>query len=114
MFYLISFSQVKGIVQMLQGFPSYLFYWDEELLCYHAKQGIYASHLSQTTLKRLLNPFLLASTCLKRVEIFIEKVEYIGQRYPTLCAFANSVNSWLKVYCLFTESHFAMILIMKC
>ncbi|XP_078149160.1 uncharacterized protein LOC144544512 isoform X2 [Carex rostrata] len=87
---------VKGIVQMLQGFPSYLFYWDEELLCFHAKQGIYASHLSQTTLKRLLNPFLLAGTCLKRVEIFIEKVEYIGQRYPTLCAFANSVHSWLK------------------
>jgi hypothetical protein len=89
---------------MLQGFPSSLFYWDAKLQSFHAKQGIYVSHLSQTSLKRLLIPFLQSSSCLKRVEIFIAKVECIGQIYPTLCAFANSVNSWLKVYYLFTES----------
>ncbi|KAJ4789783.1 Gamma-tubulin complex component [Rhynchospora pubera] len=87
---------VRGIVQMLQGLPNTLFYWDVELQCFHARPGIYASHLSQTSLKRLVNPFLLASSCLKRVEIFIAKVQCVGQRYPTLCAFANSVDSWLK------------------
>lgn len=85
------------MLQMLQGFCSDLFYWDEAKQGFLVKDGIYASHLSQTSLKGILNIFLFAGTCLKRVEIFVTKVGSSGKRTPTLSAFANSVYSWLKV-----------------
>nr|CAD1841758.1 unnamed protein product [Ananas comosus var. bracteatus] len=87
---------VRAVLQMLQGFCSDLFYWDEAKQGFLVKDGIYASHLSQTSLKGILNIFLFAGTCLKRVEIFVTKVGSSGTRTPTLSAFANSVYSWLK------------------
>lgn len=87
---------VLGILQMLQGFCSYFFYWDEGGQKYLVKSGIYVSHLSQTSLNCILNKFIFCGTCLKKVELFVKKVKASHQRAPTLEAFANSVHSWLK------------------
>nr|XP_010940138.2 LOW QUALITY PROTEIN: gamma-tubulin complex component 5-like [Elaeis guineensis] len=90
------YELVQGVLQMLQGFCSSLFFWDIDRQRFCAKDGIYASHLSQTSLRGVLNQFLFAGTCLKQVELFVKKVEASHQRAPTLKAFSNSVSSWLK------------------
>ncbi|XP_020589375.1 gamma-tubulin complex component 5-like [Phalaenopsis equestris] len=87
---------VHGILQMLQGFCSHLFYWDEEGQKFLVKSGIFVCHLSQTSLRSILDKFLFCGTCLKKVELFVKKVKASRQRAPTLEAFANSVHSWLK------------------
>lgn len=87
---------VHGIVQMLQGFCSYLFHWDETGQKYLVKSGIYVCHLSQASLNCILNKFIFSGTCLKIVELFVKKVKASRERAPTLEAFANSVHSWLK------------------
>lgn len=86
---------------MLQGFSSSLFYWDDTGECFRFKSGIYVTHLSLTSLYRILDQFLYAGTCLKLVYIVVNKVEKAKNLPPpTLRAFACSVNTWLRV-CLF-------------
>lgn len=87
---------VRGVLQMLQGFSSSLFYWEESAQSFRVKNGIYVVHLSQTSLRGILSQFLYGATCLKLVEIFLKKVEISSARSPTLEAFANSVSVWLK------------------
>ncbi|XP_008795985.2 gamma-tubulin complex component 5-like isoform X1 [Phoenix dactylifera] len=90
------YELVQGVLQMLQGFCSSLFFWDMDRQRFCAKDGIYSSHLSQTSLSGILNQFLFAGTCLKQVELFVKKAEASHQRAPTLKAFANTISSWLK------------------
>ncbi|RWV94607.1 hypothetical protein GW17_00042834 [Ensete ventricosum] len=87
---------VQGILQMLQGHCSSLFYWDEQQQRFFIKDGIYVLHLSYTSLYSILSRFLFAGTCLKQVELYVQKVQSIHVRVPTLNAFANSITSWLK------------------
>ncbi|OVA18128.1 Spc97/Spc98 [Macleaya cordata] len=88
---------VRGILQMLQGFSSSLFYWDDKGQSFHSKSGIYLTHLSQASLNGILSQFVYGATCLQLVEIFIKKVQMSSLRSPpTLKAFANSVSAWLK------------------
>ncbi|KAF8410003.1 hypothetical protein HHK36_002523 [Tetracentron sinense] len=89
---------VRCVLQMLQGFSSSLFYWDHSEQSFRAKNGIYVTHLSQTSLFVILNQFMYGATCLQLVEVFVSKVETSSMRLPppTLKAFANSVCSWLK------------------
>lgn len=89
--------QVQGILQMLQGHCSSLFYWDEKQQRFFVKDGIYVLHLSYTSLYSILSRFLFAGTCLKQVELYVQKVQSTHVRVPTLNAFANSITSWLKV-----------------
>ncbi|KAH0469340.1 hypothetical protein IEQ34_000898 [Dendrobium chrysotoxum] len=87
---------VHGILQMLQGFGSYLFSWDMGGQIFMVKSGIFSCHLSQTSLHSILNKFIFCGTCLKKVELFVKNVKASRQRAPTLQAFAHSVHSWLK------------------
>ncbi|THU73829.1 hypothetical protein C4D60_Mb04t26970 [Musa balbisiana] len=87
---------VQGILQMLQGHCSSLFYWDEKQQRFFVKDGIYVLHLSYTSLYSILSRFLFAGTCLKQVELYVQKVQSTHVRVPTLNAFANSITSWLK------------------
>lgn len=90
--------QVQGVLRMLQGFSSSLFNWDPREKSYFAKTGIYVTHLTQTSLLRILNQFMHAATCLQLVEMVINEVETsLRLPPPTLRAFACSVSSWLKV-----------------
>lgn len=82
---------------MLQGFSSSFFNWNDSKQTFHVKNGIYVTHLSQTSLSGILGQFVYAATCLKLVELFVQKVEIPSVRTPTLKAFANSVSVWLKV-----------------
>lgn len=83
---------------MLQGLSSSLFYWDDAGMFFRFKNGIYVTHLSQTSLYHILEQFLYAGTCLKLVEIVVNKVEKTKSfSPPTLRAFACSVSTWLRV-----------------
>uniref|UniRef100_A0A0E0G7I5 Gamma-tubulin complex component n=1 Tax=Oryza nivara TaxID=4536 RepID=A0A0E0G7I5_ORYNI len=62
---------VKSVFEVLQGFDTVLLYWDKTAPGYCEKAGIYVSHLSQTSLRAVLKPFLFAATCLKQVELFV-------------------------------------------
>ncbi|KAB1220394.1 Gamma-tubulin complex component 5 [Morella rubra] len=88
---------VQGVLRMVQGFSSSLFNWDPREKSYFAKTGIYVTHLTQTSLLRILNQFMHAATCLQLVEMVINEVE-TSMRLPppTLRAFTCSVSSWLK------------------
>ena len=91
-------NQVRGVLQILQGFSSSLFYWDCAGQSFQAKNGIYVTHLSLKSLHVILNQFMYAATCLQLVEIVINKVEKsVKPSPPTLRAFACSISSWLKV-----------------
>ncbi|KAG8377652.1 hypothetical protein BUALT_Bualt08G0055200 [Buddleja alternifolia] len=90
---------VLGVLQMLQGLSSSLFYWhdDGKEQCFHFKRGVYVTHLSQTSLYRILDQFLYAATCLKLVDVVVNKVEKSkNMPPPTLRAFACSVSTWLR------------------
>ncbi|XP_042004267.1 gamma-tubulin complex component 5-like isoform X2 [Salvia splendens] len=88
---------VRGLLQMLQGLSSSLFYWDDTGLFFRFKSGIYVTHLSQTSLFHILEQFLYAGTCLKLVDIVVNKVEKTKSLTPpTLRAFASSVSTWLR------------------
>lgn len=83
---------------MLQGLSGSLFYWDETGLFFRIKSGIYVTHLSQTSLYHILEQFLYAGTCLKLVDIVVNKIENAKSLAPpTLRAFASSVSTWLRV-----------------
>ncbi|XP_057793922.1 uncharacterized protein LOC131010425 [Salvia miltiorrhiza] len=88
---------VRGLLQMLQGLSSSLFYWDDTGLFFRFKSGIYVTHLSQTSLYHILEQFLYAGTCLKLVDIVVNKVEKTKSfTPPTLRAFSCSVSTWLR------------------
>lgn len=88
---------VRGVLQMLQGLSSSLFYWDESVRSFCVKTGIYVTHLSQKSLHVILNQFMYAATCLKLVEISVTRVETsVRINSPTLRAFSSSVSAWLK------------------
>ncbi|XP_011083798.1 uncharacterized protein LOC105166222 isoform X2 [Sesamum indicum] len=88
---------VRGVLQMLQGLSSSLFYWDDRVQCFHFKNGIYVTHLSQTSLYRILDQFSYAATCLQLVDIVVNKIEKSKSLPPpTLKAFACSVSTWLR------------------
>ncbi|PSS31393.1 Pentatricopeptide repeat-containing protein, partial [Actinidia chinensis var. chinensis] len=88
---------VRGVLHILQGLSSSLFYWDNVRQDFHAKSGIYVTHLSQTSLHVILNQFTYAATCLKLVEVVANKVETsVRLPSPTLRAFTCSVSAWLK------------------
>ncbi|XP_059453024.1 uncharacterized protein LOC132183672 isoform X2 [Corylus avellana] len=87
---------VQGVLRMLQGRSSSLFYWDQSEGSFNAKTGIYVAHLSHTSLVTILNQFMYAATCLQLVEILINKVETSVRFPPTLRAFTCSVSAWLK------------------
>lgn len=89
---------------MLQGFSTSIFNWDEHGQGFHLKSKIYVSHMSQASLGGILNQFAFGGSCLKKVEIVVEKVGASRQSAPTLKAFTNSVKSWLKVCVLFIQS----------
>ncbi|KAK7310875.1 hypothetical protein RJT34_08648 [Clitoria ternatea] len=88
---------VRGVLRMLQGFSGSLFSWDKIGTTFHAKNGVYVSHLSQKSLHSLLNQFIHAATCLQLVDITLNGVETASPKSPpTLKAFASSASSWLK------------------
>lgn len=88
---------VRGVLRMLQGLSSSLFYWDQGKKSFNAKSGIYVAHLSHTSLINILNQFMYAATCLQLVEIVVNKVEKsVRLPPPTLRAFSCSVSNWLK------------------
>ncbi|XP_076945276.1 uncharacterized protein LOC143616286 [Bidens hawaiensis] len=86
---------VRDVLQILQGFSSCLFNWDRTARYYRAKDGLYVTHLSQTSLRMVLDKFLYSATCLKLVEITLAKTE-ARLPPPTLRAFACSVSAWLE------------------
>ncbi|KAL5844957.1 hypothetical protein ACOSQ4_010915 [Xanthoceras sorbifolium] len=88
---------VRGVLQILQGFSSSLFYWDNIGQSFRVKSGIYVTHLSHKSLHVLLNQFTYAATCLKLVEIVVCRVDSnVRIDSPTLRAFSCSVSAWLK------------------
>ncbi|XP_068329347.1 uncharacterized protein [Pyrus communis] len=88
---------VRSVLQMLQGFSSSLFYWDQDGNSFQVRSGIHVSHLSYSSLHALVHQFMHAATCLQLVEIIVNKIEKsAGLPPPTLRAFACSVSAWLK------------------
>ncbi|KAF2300532.1 hypothetical protein GH714_013962 [Hevea brasiliensis] len=87
---------VRGVLRMMQGLSSSLFYWDQikQSFCV-ARSGIYVTHLSLTSLQNLLNQFLYSATCLQLVQVNVNRLE-LETRMPTLRAFASAVTQWLK------------------
>ncbi|KAK6939560.1 Gamma tubulin complex component protein, N-terminal [Dillenia turbinata] len=89
---------VRAVLQILQGLPNSLLYWDPNGPCFCTKGGMYLAHLSQTSLYAILNQFMHAATCLKLVEDIVSKVESSSSKppLPTLKAFLFSASAWLK------------------
>ncbi|GAA0157206.1 non-motor microtubule binding protein [Lithospermum erythrorhizon] len=89
---------VRGVLHTLQGFSSSLFGWDSKDERFTVKDGIYVTHLSQTSLRGVLDQFMYAATCLQLVENIVTKIENAAARAPppTLRAFAFSISSWLR------------------
>jgi hypothetical protein len=95
---------------MLQGYPSSSFSWDEENLLFRFQDGLHLSHLSQSSLNRFLVRFINASSSLKRVHSFTERVAQASciikplhlQASPTLQAFASTISLRLEVMQTFT------------
>ncbi|KAI6688966.1 hypothetical protein NL676_025794 [Syzygium grande] len=87
---------VKGVLQILQGLSSSLFYWDQDKKCFCAATGIYVTHLSRTSLHAILSQFSYAATCLKLVDLIVDRVKTSSRSPPpTLRAFLCSVSSWI-------------------
>ncbi|KAL3840367.1 hypothetical protein ACJIZ3_024958 [Penstemon smallii] len=88
---------VRGVLQMVQGLSSSLFYWDEARQRFRFKTGIYVTHLSQKSLCSLLDQFTYAGTCLQLVDLEVNKIEKsMSSSPPTLRAFACSVCQCLR------------------
>ncbi|CAH1453058.1 unnamed protein product [Lactuca virosa] len=95
------FDLVRGVLQILQGFSSCLFYWEKGIgQGYRARKGLYVTHLSQTSLGMVLDQFVYSATCLKLVELRLCEIEDMSGRSrsppPTLRAFASSASAWLR------------------
>ncbi|KAK9704927.1 hypothetical protein RND81_07G020800 [Saponaria officinalis] len=89
------FDLVQGILHVLQGNSSQFFFWDEFQCRFYANVGVFVTHLSQTSLHEVLNQFLCAASCLRKVEVVVTRIEREGSVMPTLRAFASSVSVWL-------------------
>lgn len=88
---------VKGALHICQGFSSDLFYWDHKGQSFRVKTGIFVSHLTRTSLYGILDQFTYAATCLKLVEILVNKIHKSARSPPpTLRAFAFSVSAWIR------------------
>lgn len=91
------FDLVRGVLQLLQGFSSPLFDWREteggDGYSYRVKNGLYVSHLSETSLGMALDEFMYSATCLKLVEITLSN---IISPPPTLRAFVSSASACLR------------------
>ncbi|KAL3617819.1 hypothetical protein CASFOL_038140 [Castilleja foliolosa] len=91
------FDLVRGVLQMLQGLSSSLFQWDDTGQCFHFNTGIYVTHLSKTSLYRILDQFTYAATFLQMVDNLVNKIENSKSLTPpTLRAFACTVRTWLR------------------
>ncbi|CAI0471837.1 unnamed protein product [Linum tenue] len=91
---------VRGVLQMLQGLSlsGSLFRWDSNSRSYRVSQpGIYLTHLSRSSLHNLLHQFIYAATCLRLVELLLDKLRSVASTsMPTLSAFVSSASCWLK------------------
>ncbi|KAM7266457.1 hypothetical protein ACFE04_004354 [Oxalis oulophora] len=90
---------VRGVLQILQGFSTSLFYWDESGQTFLLRHpDLYLTHLSRNTLHALLNQFLYAATCLRLVQSKLETTSpnSIPRPPPTLAAFSTTVSACLK------------------
>lgn len=87
---------VRGILQILQGYSSSLFYWNNTGQHFYVGVGIHVTHLSQTSLHAVLNKFMYAATSLKLVEDKVNKLHSLRLPHPTLKAFGSSVSAWLE------------------
>ncbi|KAG6735890.1 hypothetical protein POTOM_061436 [Populus tomentosa] len=86
---------VRGVVQMMQGLSSSLFYWDQSGQCFCvANVGIYVTHLSHSTLHNLLSRFTYAATCLQLVHLRLN-LPHSYCALPTLRAFASVASHCL-------------------
>ncbi|KAH8486171.1 hypothetical protein H0E87_027586 [Populus deltoides] len=86
---------VRGVVQMMQGLSSSLFYWDQSGQCFCvANVGIYVTHLSHSTLHNLLSRFTYAATCLQLVHLRLN-LPHSYYALPTLRAFASVASHCL-------------------
>ncbi|KAB5519015.1 hypothetical protein DKX38_023334 [Salix brachista] len=86
---------VRGVVQMMQGLSSSLFYWDRSGQCFCvANVGIYVTHLSHPTLHNLLSRFTYAATCLQLVHLRLS-LPHSYDALPTLRAFASVASHCL-------------------
>ncbi|KAJ6756827.1 GAMMA TUBULIN COMPLEX PROTEIN [Salix purpurea] len=86
---------VRGVVQMMQGLSSSLFYWDQSVQCFCvANVGIYVTHLSHPTLHNLLSRFTYAATCLQLVHLRLS-LPHSYDALPTLRAFASVASHCL-------------------
>lgn len=88
---------VRGILQMMQGLSSSLFYWDlvEHRFCV-ADVEVSVTHLSRTSLHNLLSQFTHAATCLQLVNARLNH-QMESRLPPTLMAFASVASHWLQV-----------------
>ncbi|XP_031495404.1 uncharacterized protein LOC116260984 isoform X2 [Nymphaea colorata] len=88
---------VRSVLQMLQGFSSPLFYWDDRAHTFHVKNDIHVAHLSLSSLSDILSRFIHAANCLQLVEEFVKHIRMYSQMYPpTMKAFTDSVFERLK------------------
>ncbi|KAI4389907.1 hypothetical protein MLD38_002076 [Melastoma candidum] len=87
---------VRGVLQILQGLSSNLFHWDDRKMRFCAKFGVHVSHLSTSSLHAILGQFSYAASCLKLVDVIIDRVNAFPRTPPpTLRAFLSSVSSWV-------------------
>ncbi|KAJ8758768.1 hypothetical protein K2173_000489 [Erythroxylum novogranatense] len=87
---------VRGVLQMMQGLSGSMFCWDQtrQRFCV-VRSGMYVPQLSLTSLHNLLIQFSYAATCLKIVEVLVNKVK-LETSMPTVRAFASVVSQWLQ------------------
>lgn len=96
--------QVCDVLRMLQGHTTSLFYWQHDEQIYRLKNGVYVDHLSCTSLSVMLYQFCYAGSCLKLVDMIVDKLETCLRPCPsTLRAFTFSVTEWLRV-CVYIYS----------
>ncbi|KAF3792886.1 Gamma-tubulin complex component 5 [Nymphaea thermarum] len=101
---------VRSVLQMLQGFSSPLFYWDDREHTFHVKNDIHVAHLSLSSLSDILSRFIHAADCLQLVEGFVKHIITYSQMYPpTMKAFTDSVFERLKHYMVISSLFFFLL-----
>lgn len=98
-------TQVRDVLQMVQGQPSKSFSWEESTQIFSLKNGLHLSHLSPSSLTALLSRFMNAASSLRRIDSFVKRVARASlttgplhmQASPTLQAFASTVSLKLEV-----------------
>ncbi|KAH7414738.1 hypothetical protein KP509_14G008400 [Ceratopteris richardii] len=87
---------VKDVLQMIQGYSSSSFFWDESSQSFSLNRGFHLSHLSESSLRSLLARFINAASSLRRIDSLIERVASRLQAFPTVQAFTSAVSLSLK------------------